>query len=295
MPEGHTIHRAARRQAELLAGRVVRADSPQGRFSDGAALIDGLRVDAVEAYGKHLFYALSGGLWLHVHLGLFGKFRLGSGAPPEPARGAVRLLLSSDAGWVTLSGPTACELIDAAGRRRLLARLGPDPLRPGDRPARALARIARSSAPFGALLMDQSVIAGIGNVFRAELAFRAGIWPLMPGRRVDRAALLGVWRDARALLRAGERSGRIVTTRPADRPHPAGAVRRGEQYYVYHRTGRPCFICATPIESFALANRTVYWCARCQPAAMSSSARIIGIRARSPKNPPVAAGQAAAS
>lgn len=294
MPEGHTIHRAARLQNALLAGAEIRADSPQGRFADGAAHIDGRRLVAVEAYGKHLFYAFEDGDWLHVHLGLFGKFRSGDGSPP-PVRGAVRLRLVTDRGWVTLSGPTACELVDAAGRRRFLARLGPDPLRPADRPARALARIANSSTPFGVLLMDQSVIAGIGNVYRAELAFRAGIAPFTPGRALDRASVLGVWRDARTLLRAGEVAGRIITTRAADRPHPMGAVRRGEQYYVYHRTGRPCFICTTPVASAPLANRTVYWCPQCQPAPNPSSATSAGIRARSPKKPRVAAGQAAAS
>jgi formamidopyrimidine-DNA glycosylase len=294
MPEGHTVHRAARLQHAFLAGRAVRADSPQGRFADGAALLDERSLERVEAYGKHLLYAFADGLWLHVHLGLYGKFRYGTGTPPAP-RGAVRLRLWTAHGWLTLSGPTACEIFTGADRKRLIARLGPDPLRPTDRPARAIARILRSGAPFGALLMDQSVIAGIGNVYRAELAFRAGISPDVPGRELDRAAVLAVWRDARALLRDGERSGRIITTRPADRPHPRGAVRRGEQYYVYHRTGRPCFVCATPIVSRPLAGRTVYCCPHCQPAPKPNSARIAGIRLRKPKNPPVAAGQAALS
>lgn len=294
MPEGHTVHRAARLQFELLGGRCVRADSPQGRFFEGAAELDGLRLNAIDAYGKHLLYAFDGPRWLHVHLGLFGKFRLGSGAPPAP-RGAVRLRLTAEPGWIALSGPTACEIIDAAARKRLLARIGPDPLRADARPGRAIARILRSSAPFAALLMDQSVIGGIGNVYRAELAFRARIAPGTPGRALDRATVLRVWRDARVLLRDGERSGRIVTTRAADRPHPTGAVRSGERYYVYHRTGRPCLVCTTPVLSAPLAGRTVYFCPHCQPGPMPNSRKIPGIETRKLKNPRVAAGHETAS
>jgi endonuclease-8 len=294
MPEGHTIHRAARVQTALLAGGRIHADSPQGRFADGAGLLDGLRLDAIEAYGKHLFYAFEGGLWLHVHLGLFGRFRMGTGIAPDP-RGAVRLRLFGEAGWIALSGPTACTIVDAHERRRFLARLGPDPLRPDARPARAVERILKSATPLGALLLDQSVIAGVGNVYRAELAFRARISPIVPGRALDRQTVLRIWRDARGLMRDGERSGRIVTTQPRDRPHPAGAVRHGERHYVYHRTGKACFICTTPIVSSPLAGRAVYFCPHCQPAPISSSRKIAGMRPRKSEKPRVAAGQATAS
>jgi endonuclease-8 len=294
MPEGHTIHRAARLQLALFAGRSLHADSPQGRFDEGAAILAGRRLETIDAYGKHLFYAFEGPVWLHVHLGLFGRFRLGRGPAPEP-RGAVRLRLMAADGWLALSGPTACEIIDRAGRKRFLARIGPDPLRPDARPARAVERILASSAAVGALLMDQAVIGGIGNVYRAELAFRARIAPTTPGTALSRAAVLAVWRDARALMREGERTGRIVTTRPADRPHPTGAVRSDERYYVYHRTGRPCFICGTPIVSAALAGRTVYQCPECQPGPRPSSAMSVGMRARRLKKPRVHAGHDSAS
>ncbi len=289
MPEGHTIHRAARVQLALLGGQRVLADSPQGRFVEGAALLNGLRLNAIEAYGKHLFYAFDESAWLHVHLGLFGTFRLGTGAPPAP-RGAIRLRLVAPEGWLALSGPTACEIIDDAGRKRFLARIGPDPLRASDRPARAIERITTSSSPLGALLMDQSVIGGIGNVYRAELAFRAGISPLVPGRSLSRQAILGIWRDARILMREGERTGRIVTTRPADRPHPAGAVRSGEGRYVYHRTGRPCFLCGTPIVSAMLAARTVYSCPQCQPDPTPSAPKVAKTHAPVSAQPRVADG-----
>ena len=155
-------------------------------------------------------------------------------------------------------------MLDAAGRKRVLSRLGPDPLRPTSRPAVAFARIQRSATPIGVLLMDQSVIAGIGNVYRAELLFRAGILPQRPGTPIDAAEFATLWRDARRMLRNGVEEQTIVTTRPADRPHPKGAVRRAERFYAYHRTHRPCWICGTPIRADAMATRTVYWCPVCQ-------------------------------
>jgi len=263
MPEGHTIHRAARELRELFAGSRVRARSPQGRFDAGAALIDGRRLTDVEAWGKHLFYDFGNDLFVHVHLGLFGRLRRGR-QPMPPIRGAVRLLLESDTAWSTLSGATICEILDAAGRKRVLARLGPDPLRPASRPAAASARIQRSATPIGVLVMDQSVIAGIGNVYRAELLFRSGILPQRAGTTVRATEFARFWRDARRMLRAGVEQQTIVTTRPADRPHPTGNVRRAERFYVYHRTNRPCWICSTPIRAATMATRTVYWCPVCQ-------------------------------
>jgi formamidopyrimidine-DNA glycosylase len=263
MPEGHTIHRAARDQRALFAGHVVAADSPQGRFIEGAGLIDGRTLRDVEAWGKHLFYDFGDELYLHVHLGLFGRFRSGRGAAPA-VRGAVRLRLQSDDAWLTLSGPTACDVLDGDGRKRILARLGPDPLRPASRPAAAYAKMARSGVAVGALVMDQSVLAGIGNVYRAELLFRARISPHRPGSAVAAAEFARFWRDTRVVMRAGVEDRRMITTRPADRPHPGGAVRRDERFYVYHRTGKPCFVRGTAIRSATLAARTVYWCPVCQ-------------------------------
>jgi endonuclease-8 len=254
MPEGHTIHRAARLQRALLEGRTLRVDSPQGRFADEAAELDGAQLHAIDAYGKHLFYDFGGEQFVHVHLGLFGTFRMGTGAPPQP-RGAIRVRFITDDGWVTLSGPAACDLIGAAERKLLLARIGPDPLNANARPAAMIARIAGSSSPIGILLMDQSVVAGIGNVYRSELLFRARINPWTKGSVLDDRAARALWKDARALMRAGERSGRIVTT---------GNARRDERYYVYGRMGLPCRSCGEPIARASMGARTVYWCPICQ-------------------------------
>lgn len=263
MPEGHTLHRIARHHSELFAGRIVHADSPQGRFAEGAARIDGHVLTRVEAYGKHLFYAVTGSGFLHVHLGLYGKFREGSHPAPEP-RGAVRLRLRNDDHWAELRGATAVEILDPPGRDAILARLGPDPLRKDATPARFVDRAAASRSPVAGLLMDQSYIAGIGNVFRAELLFRARLEPHRAGKEIGAERLGDVWDDAVATLRAGVRSGRIVTTLPADRARRSGRAGAQDAHYVYRRAGLPCRVCGTPIRHEVFAGRNLFWCGRCQ-------------------------------
>ncbi len=183
MPEGHTLHRLAREQQRLFGGTVVTASSPQGRFAEGAARIDGQRLLRAEAYGKHLLHHYGNDAIVHVHLGLYGKFTTGRDEPPEP-RGALRLRIANGTAWTDLRGATACELVTPDQVDLLLARLGPDPLDPKADPAPAMHRITRSRAPIGVLLMDQSVLAGVGNVYRAEVLFRARLDPLRPGRDV---------------------------------------------------------------------------------------------------------------
>jgi endonuclease VIII len=263
MPEGHSIHRLARRHRRLLVGQRLSASSPQGRFAEGAAQLDGRVLLGTDAWGKHLFHHYDD-VWLHVHLGLYGKYADGPLPAPEP-RGALRLRLHGDEHWLDLRGPTACELLTTPERDAILARLGPDPLRPRTDPDPAAVRISRSRAPVGALLMDQAVIAGIGNVYRAELLFRHGVHPLVPGRDLDPSAFALMWADLVVLMGAGARSGRIVTTEAADRQRPHGRPRRLDAHYVYRRTGLPCRRCHTPVRSDQLVARTVYWCPVCQP------------------------------
>ncbi len=267
MPEGHTLYRLAREQSTLFAGRPVHATSPQGRFEAGAALLDGRVLDEVFSYGKHLF-ARFGGDHLHVHLGLYGTYRTGSGTPPT-ARGALRMRWEADgpdgAGvWTDLRGPTACEVLTTPEVTTILDRLGPDPLRPRADGAAAHARIGRSRTALGALLMDQSVLAGVGNVYRAELLFRHGVSPFRPGRDVDAAVWAPMWADLVTLMRAGVRMGRIVTTRPEDRTRRRGAVQREDAHYVYRRTGLPCRLCGTPVRTELMVGRNLYWCPTCQ-------------------------------
>ncbi len=259
MPEGHTIHRLAREHRGLLGGRAVSASSPQGRFTEGAARIDGRVLDRTEAYGKHLFHRY-GDDWLHVHLGLIGKFTTGPAPAPVP-RGALRLRLESTEHWVDLRGAIICELLDAGQVAALKARLGPDPLRRDADPERAWRRISRSRVAIGALLMDQAVLAGIGNVYRAEVLFRHGLDPHTPGNRVPGETWDAMWADLSTLMRDGVRTGRIVTTRPEDRPR---RVTPELAHYVYRRTGMPCRVCGTPVLTEEMVGRNLFWCPVCQ-------------------------------
>ncbi|MBA3523446.1 MAG: Fpg/Nei family DNA glycosylase [Geodermatophilaceae bacterium] len=256
MPEGHTIYRLARAHNASLRGRVVHADSPQGRFSAGAALIEGRTMRQAEAVGKHLFHRYDGQVWLHVHLGLYGKWR--TGALPQPAaRGALRLRLWTDTDWWELRGATACEVLTRAEVTAIKDRLGPDPLRRNADPGQAYARISRSRTPIGALLMNQSVLAGVGNVYRAEILFRHGIDPHTPGREIDPDGWHRMWADLLLLMRDGVSRGRILTTRPADR--------RRAKNYVYRRAGEGCLVCGTLVRTEEMVGRNLFWCPECQP------------------------------
>ncbi|MDP9101759.1 MAG: Fpg/Nei family DNA glycosylase [Actinomycetota bacterium] len=263
MPEGHTIHRLARDHAALLVGRAPMLHSPQGRFSDGAARLSGRTVTGIEAYGKHLFYAFAEDLLLHVHLGLYGSWTGGFGVPPPP-RGALRLRMTCDRAWLDLRGPTACEVVTPQDRDLVLARLGPDPLLPSSDAVRAWERTSRSKTPIGQLLMDQSVLAGVGNVYRAESLFRARIAPRRPGHDVDRPTWDGLWSDLVRLMRSGVKAGRIITTAPEHRPRRGGPVDPADAHYVYRRAGLPCRLCGVPVASSVMAGRNVFWCPSCQ-------------------------------
>ena len=259
MPEGHTIHRLARDQGRVLTGAVLSLASPQGRFAEGAALLTGRTCTGLTPYGKHLWYDLEGDLSLHVHLGLYGKWSTGTGPPPEP-RGALRLRVVAGDHWFDLRGPTACEVHTPADRERVLARLGPDPLARIDRGELAWARVSRSRSTVGQLLMDQAVVAGIGNVYRAEVLFRAALSPFTPGTDLPHRSWQQLWEDTRVLMRAGVRAGRIVTTAPEDRSRRTGAVRREDAHYVYRRAGQPCRRCGAEIRTQVMAGRNLFWC-----------------------------------
>ncbi len=268
MPEGHTIHRIARDHAKLLVGPALVASSPQGRFDSSAALLDGRRLAGIEAYGKHLFYDFEHDLVLHVHLGLFGKYRVHrtevTEAPPPP-RGAVRLRLSAPTATIDLAGPTACELGTPDDRDAIVARLGPDPLRADAKAELAVDRMARSRAPIGALLLDQSVLSGIGNVYRAEALFVHGLDPRRSGRTVAPETLTELWDTMRTMLRNGVKDGRIVTVDPAEvGVRTRTKVPKGERTYVYHQD--LCRRCGTAIVHDEIGARTCWWCPSCQPA-----------------------------
>ena len=266
MPEGHTIHRLARVHNDAFAGAPLYVSSPQGRFVDGAEQLSGRILRKVEPYGKHLLYRFEGtSARLHVHLGLYGKFITHALPMPEPV-GALRMRFEGAHQYADLRGPTACELMLPGEVTALLARLGPDPLRVRVNPEPAWLRLSRSRVAVGALLMDQSVLAGVGNVYRAEVLFRARMSPLRPGREVTREEFDALWIDLVLLMKAGVRDGRIITTLPNDRPEGQRRSRpgRGAASYVYRRTGEPCRICGTPIRTSEMVGRNLFWCPNCQ-------------------------------
>ncbi len=270
MPEGHTIHRLAQDYAAAFAGRPTRTTSPQGKFTDAAALLDGTPLRTTDAHGKHLFLgfgAAENPEWVHIHLGLFGKVTSGT-TPAPPPTDTVRLRLVNDTAYVDLRGPATCALITAPEKQVIHDRLGPDPLRPDADPDAAYRRISRSRTTVAALLMDQKVVAGVGNVYRAEVLFRHGIDPYRAGRDLTPAEWDAIWHDLVALMREGVRNNRIDTVRPEHTPEamnrPPRVDDHGGEVYVYRRAHQPCHLCGTTIRTADLAARNLFWCPTCQ-------------------------------
>ena len=271
MPEGHTLHRLARDLQTAFGGRVVRASSPQGRFEQSAALVDGTALVRAESAGKHLFAEFEAERVLHVHLGLIGSFDVHTGVSAVPAPvGQVRLRLTSADAYADLRGAILCDLVTPERRDEIVARLGPDPLRPDADPMRAWRRISRSGRPIGDLLMDQEVLAGVGNVYRAEVLFRHRMHPLRPGRTLRIGQWRAMWDDLVGLMAEGVRTG--THRHGAARAHAGGdgARRRGRTTTVARSTSTAAPAsrawCAGPGSApRVLVGRNLFWCPRCQP------------------------------
>lgn len=257
MPEGDALRRAAARLRPLVGERIeAESPHPRGRATGVARAVDGRVLERVEAVGKHLLLGFEGGVVVRSHLRMNGRWRVG----PAGAGLAGRpwLILRGGALEATQwNGPTLTL------ERRALRRLGPD-LLARDTDVREVVRRLRREPPqrlVGVALVDQRVVAGIGNMWLAEALWHARV---SPWRTLDRAS------DAQlvdALAWAQSRMRAAVHRRPAER-------------LVYRRAGRPCRRCGTPIESHGLgdANRTAYWCPRCQPSESqpSASVRVVG-------------------
>ncbi len=261
MPEGHTIHRIARDHQKRFAGDSLEVSSPQGRFRAGAKRLNGRLLDRVEAYGKHLFYWWDGSLVLHIHLGLYGKFRNHRCPPPDP-RGAVRLRVIGRDHTFDLNGPTACDVMTSKNRNKIVARLGQDPLRKDADPEIAWQRIHRSRAAIGTLLLNQSVIAGVGNVFRADVLYALKIHPERPGLTLGRSEFDRLWETLERMLKTGVKYNRIITADPAEIGKTPGRMRREERLLVYKK--QSCRECGQTIDSWDLGARTIYACQNCQ-------------------------------
>lgn len=294
MPEGHSIHRLARQFNDVFAGQTVEVTSPQGRFSAGAQLLDGARVGDSFAHGKHLFVGFNNDLYLNVHLGIYGAWTFGGdeqfqgassiGAPrrvgerelganvqpaaytgPPAPKATVRARLVSEHGWADLIGPTVCRTLTVDEVAQVRAKLGPDPLNDDADPTAFFTAVSKTSRPIGVVLMDQKVISGVGNIFRAESLFRQKIDPLRPAKSLSAEEQRGLWEDNKHLLKIGVRVGRIITTEPQDRPGIAETEAWPEHAnYVYHRQGQPCPRCGSTIAVDEIAGRKLYWCPGCQ-------------------------------
>ncbi len=261
MPEGHTLHRLARHHDEWFGGQRVRVSSPQGKFT-GAHLVDGAVFERAWAWGKHLFHDYDTGDCVHVHLGLFGRFFTHDVPPPDP-RDTCRMRVASGGRVIDLVGATACEVLTPEGVHSVLDRLGPDPLRPDADPDAAWDALQRRRVGIGRALMDQAVLAGVGNVYRAEVLYVHGLHPEVPANEVPRETWESMWATLVDWLRYGVRYGRIVTTDPTVIGRPKSRMRRDQRVHVYKRDR--CRECGDDIRRWDLAGRWAYACESCQP------------------------------
>ena len=263
MPEGHTIHRAALDHHRALSGQKLTVSSPQGRFAEGASYLTGLPCLAVEAFGKHLLYHFNSGNFLHVHLGLFGRIRMRKLPLVEP-RGAVRVRLVSDTHVIDINGPTICQILARQEMMNLIDRIGPDVLRSDANPNLAFDRIGKSKAPIGRLVMDQSVMAGVGNIYRSEILWRQGVHPETPGTSIDRQTFDRIWDDAKALLTIGVRRNAIITVNSVQ----PSKSRFRECVNIFAK--KNCPACKGVIRHFKINGRRTFVCETCQPLIMEA-------------------------
>jgi len=262
MPEGHTIHRLARDLNTSLKPGKVEASSPQGPFSAEAEQLDGRKLVEAEAYGKHLFVEFDGAPLLHIHLGLIGKFRPKPADSPE--QGAIRLRLVGKEQLWDLTGPMVCALIDDDDREAVVAKLGPDPLRSDGDPEEFATKMSRRKVPVAAALLDQKVMAGIGNVYRSEFCYLAGIHPETPANALSPEQVEELWSMAVEQLTLGEKLNRIVTREPDEVGVKPAKMSDEDRLYVYKREGQPCHRCGTEIRLIEVAKRKAWYCSGCQ-------------------------------
>ncbi|MBL3686800.1 Fpg/Nei family DNA glycosylase [Leucobacter zeae] len=190
----------------------------------------------------------------------------GSVFPPEPV-GQVRVRLLNDRVCADLRGPTACEVLTPAEVDAVMLKLGPDPANantPAER-RRFVERAGKKRTPIGLVLMDQSVVAGIGNVYRAEMLFRAGLDPHTPANSLDRTVLEALWDDWADLLETGITVGQMMTIDGLEGDAYRRALEeRDERHWVYKLEGTPCKRCGTNIALEEFGARKLYWCPGCQ-------------------------------
>jgi endonuclease-8 len=277
MAEGDTIYRIAAELRPVLVGRPVRA--ARARTRSRVDRLVGATVSSIDTAGKNLLIHFSNGLSVRTHLGMTGTwhhYRPGQTWRRPAARAALVLKLD-DAVAVCFDAPVV-ELLEtrALAVHPVLSALGPDLLDPQFDPTVALARLRQAGpvvATIGEALLDQRIVAGIGNVYRSEILFIERVNPFAPIEALadpDLARLIGA---ARRLLQANVADepgpGQSVNRRSAPGRTTTGFAREaaGSALWVYRKTGRPCRRCGTPIRMTSLGRenpRWVWWCPRCQ-------------------------------
>ncbi|MEM6469535.1 MAG: DNA-formamidopyrimidine glycosylase family protein [Planctomycetota bacterium] len=260
MPEGHKTHALAIEHTELFGGQSIKVTSPQGRFRADARKVSGRVLERCEAFGKHLFYHFEGNRLIHIHLGRYGKYRLHSLPVPQPV-GQVRMRMVGEQQALDLNGPSTCRVIDFEQREGVLSRLGPDPLA-GGKKADVFARIRSSSKPIGALILDQAVVSGVGNIFRAELFFEIGLDPNTPGDKLSKADFDALWKSLLRMMRVGKKYGKIITVTAKEAGVPLAKLEGSDRFRIYGHVS--CCRCESEVETLKLAARKLYWCPSCQ-------------------------------
>jgi len=270
MVEGHSVHRVASLHRKRLIGKSFFAWSPNGRFTEGANAINGKVFSGIEAVGKNLFaFFDSDGnekkevenetVVMHVHFGMAGNWAvyLNEDAP-EPTK-TNRLRLEYPGIVADLSAMT----VQHGGMQlynEKRSKLGQDPLREDADPERLWSRVQKSSKSIGALIMDQSYFTGPGNIYRAEICFKAGIHPNRICNTLEKQEFEKVWYHTKDLLERGYATGSILTVDPEEaRALGNPRMRR----YIYNTA--KCPRCSTSIKSWQIASRTCYACPKCQP------------------------------
>jgi endonuclease-8 len=252
VPEGDTIHRAARRMNAALAGQVIEhseAPNPRSPLHLRAAELEGRTLERAEARGKHLLAHFSDGLVVHSHLGMNGRWWIDPDGSPPPGRPWLRF--GAGVASASQSGGRLLRLVSESRARNDpgLAQLGPDPLLPGFDVAEAARRLREMGAgrEAGDALLDQAIIAGVGNAIKSEAFWLAAIDPRRRSAALDAAESKRLLEETQRVMRTSLAEGR--------RPH-----------WVYRAARRPCPRCGTRLEATSQgdANRATYWCPGCQ-------------------------------
>lgn len=283
MPEGDTLYRVAANVRPVLEGKRVLAATASDRTTvepiDAVSLI-GHVVTEVAARGKHLMLTLDDDRVIHSHLGMTGSWHVyphGEAWRKPATRAAVAL--HTDAHAIVCFSPKMMELVTVTHLRRnaYLQRLGPDLMLADSDLQAALGRMrVHNLAPIGEVVMNQTIAAGIGNVYKSETLFLSRINPWTRIGELTDKTLLKYLADARRLMRLNRGNGPRVTRFRDD----------GRRHWVYGRRGDPCYECGgiITLRRQGDAGRTTYWCAACQPAT-TNAPRVDSARQRN--QPPI--------